>query len=102
MLPMGGFQSDSFEGRETLFIFELQDEKVKVWMGRGAGKDARQRVLGKTGYCGIFSLKEILFKRCGNVSVDAKVELLHSHLPGDVAHADSTLHIHASEQINET
>lgn len=36
---MGGFQSDNFEGRERLFIFELQDEKVKVCTGRGASGD---------------------------------------------------------------
>lgn len=94
---MGGFQSGSLEGRESLFMLELRDEKVKVWTSRGAGKDAGQCVLGKTADCGIFSLKEILFKRCGNVSVDAKVELLHSRLSEDVAHADSTLYMHASQ-----
>lgn len=45
-MPMGGFQSDSFEGRERLFIFELQDEKAKVWTGRGAGDDAKWCTLG--------------------------------------------------------
>lgn len=39
ILTMGGFQSDSFEGRQRLFIFELQDEKVKDCTGRGAGGD---------------------------------------------------------------
>jgi len=39
--------SDSFEGRERLFIFELQDEKGEVWTGRGAGSDAKRCVLGK-------------------------------------------------------
>lgn len=34
--------------------------------------------------------------------MDAKVELLHIHLPGDVANADSALYVYVSKQINET
>lgn len=47
-------------------------------------------------------MKEITFKHCGTVFVDAKVELLHIRLPGDVANADSALYICVSKQINET
>lgn len=50
ILPTGGVQSDSGEGRGRLVTFELEGEKVKVRTGRGAGDDATWCALGKNGY----------------------------------------------------
>lgn len=90
ILPVGGFQSGGLEGRKRLFTFDFQDEKVKVWMTRGAGNDTKWYVLGENGYWGIISLKEITFKHCGTSFEDVKVELLHNHLPEDAAQTDFT------------
>lgn len=43
-----------------------------------------------------FSLEEITLKHCGS-PVDAKVELLHTQLPGDAAYASVTLCSYASK-----
>lgn len=40
VVSVGACQSGSFEDRRRLLIFELWDEKVKVWAGEGAGDEA--------------------------------------------------------------
>lgn len=40
VVSVGACQSGGFEDRRRLLIFELWDEKVKVWAGEGAGDEA--------------------------------------------------------------
>lgn len=90
---MGAFQSDSFKGRERLFVFELWDGEVKVWTSRGAGDEAKRSVVGKD-----TAIEDSFHKVItGAVSGEAEVELLCIHLLWDVAHADRTLYIHAGK-----
>lgn len=49
-----------------------------------------------------FSLKELILKQCGTAAVDAKVELLRIHLPGDVAYTGRTFYVYVRKWINET